>query len=177
MQKDGKNPTVKDVMNDAKTTKGSYRTYTRILNDTGHQQLQPRKKGLLSMKDKKRCKTFRTRALKEHEDTFWTNDIALYLDAVSFVHKYNPFKQASYPKGRVYRRLGEGLHYTTPGSKTLACGRRVHVIVVMPYNTGVVLADKYEKMTGAFLAELSHADGHTHLQTLECNLEGAGLPR
>ena len=94
MRKDGKNPTVKDIMNEAKTTKGSYRTYTRVLNDAGYRKLQPRKKGLLSTKDKKRRKTFATRALKEYEDTFWTNDIALYLDAVSFVHKYNPFKQA-----------------------------------------------------------------------------------
>ena len=91
--------------------------------------------------------------MKEHEDTFWTNDIALYLDAVLFVHKYNPFKQASYPKGRVYRRPGEGLHYTATGSKTLAGGRRVYVIVAMSYNRGVVLAEKYEKMTGAFFAE------------------------
>ena len=154
MREDGKNLTVKDIMNEAKTTKGSYRTYIRILNDAGYQRLQLRKKGLLSTKDKTRRKTFAARALKEHEDTFWTNDIALYLDAVSFAHKYNPFKQASYPKGRVYRRPGEGLHYTATGSKTLAGGRRVHVIVAMSYNRGFVLAEKYEKMTGVFFAEI-----------------------
>ena len=80
-------------------------------------------------------------------------------DAVSFVHKYNPFKQASYPKGRVYRRPGEGPLYTTTGSKTLAGGRRVHVIVAMSYNRGVVLAEKYEKMTGACQARNRNA-GH-----------------
>ena len=53
MRKDGKNPTVKDIMNEAKRTKGSYRTYTRILNDAGYRKFQPRKRGLLSTKDKK----------------------------------------------------------------------------------------------------------------------------
>ena len=106
MPKDGKNPTVKDIINEAKTTKGSYRTYIRILHNAGYRTLQPRKKGLLSTKDKKRRKTFSTRALKEHDNTFWMTDIALYLNEVSFVHKYNPFKQASYPKDRVYRGGG-----------------------------------------------------------------------
>ena len=153
MRNNGQNPTVKEIMNEAGIRKGSYRTYIRILNDAGYKKLQPRKKGLLSKKDMKNRKVFAIKALKEHEDTFWTRDIALYLDAVSFIHKHNPFNQASYPKGRVYRKASEGLEYTTTGSKALAGGRRVHVLVAISYNGGIVLAEQYEKMTGNFFAD------------------------
>ncbi len=150
MRMEGKNPTVKEVMTATPTSKGSYPTYVRILNKAGYKKLQPRKKGLLSSKDKCKRKAFARKALKERDDTFWTHDVAFYLDAVSFVHKYNPFREASKPKGRVYRKPSEGLTYTTTGSKDLPGGRRVHVVVAISYNRGVVLAEPYEKMSGNF---------------------------
>ena len=64
-----------------------------------------------------------------------------------------PLYQASYPKGRVYRKASEGLEYTTTGSKALAGGRRVHVLVAISYNGGIVLAEQYEKMTGNVFAD------------------------
>eukprot|EP00794_Sanderia_malayensis_P003966 gene3967-4517_t len=60
---------------------------------------------------------------------FWTKEVAFYLDGVSFIHKYNPFQEASKPKGHIYRKRSEGLRYTTSGSKNLAGGRRFHVLV------------------------------------------------
>ena len=153
MHNNGKNPTVKEIMNEAGIRTGSYRTYISILNDTGYKKLQPRKKGLLSKKDMKNHKVFATKTLKEHEDTFWMRDISLYLNAVSFMHKDNPFNQASYPKGRVYRKASEGLEYTITGSKALAGGRRVHVLAAFSYNGGIVLAEQCEKMMGNFFAD------------------------
>ena len=49
--------------------------------------------------------------------------------------------------------MSEGLDNTAIGSKALAGGRRVSVIVAISYNRGAVLAEKFEKMTGTFLAE------------------------
>ena len=70
MRNNGKNPTVKEIMNEAGIRKGSYRTYICILNDAWYKKLQPRKKGLLSKKDMKNRKVFAIKALKEHEDIF-----------------------------------------------------------------------------------------------------------
>ena len=101
----------------------------------------------------KNRKVFTTKTLKEHKDTFWTRDISLYLDAVPSIHKQNPFNQASYPKGKAYRKASAGLEYTTTGSKALAEGKRVHVLVAISYNGGIVLAEQYQKMTGNFFAD------------------------
>ena len=91
IRKDGKHPTVTEIMNVAEISKGSYKIYIRILHDAGYRKFQQRKKGLLSMKVKKRGESFAVRALKKHTDTFKTHDMAPYLDAVSFVYKHNPF--------------------------------------------------------------------------------------
>ena len=49
--------------------------------------------------------------------------------------------------------MDKGLNNTAIGSKTLAGGRRVHAIVAISYNRGVVLAEPYEKRTGTFFAK------------------------
>ena len=87
----GKNPTVADFMREAGAFKGSYRTHVRILNEAGYKKLVPRKKGLLSNKDRRFRKKFAREALKLYDDEFWSNDVAFYLDGVSFVHKFKPF--------------------------------------------------------------------------------------
>ena len=53
---------------------------------------------------------------------------------------------------RVWRKKGEGLQFTAKGSKDLARGRRLHVIVAIAYGKGMVLKETYEKMNGAFFA-------------------------
>ena len=47
----------------------------------------------------------------------------------------------------------EGLRYTTTGSKDLPGGRRVHLMVAITNNQGVILAEPYEKMTGEYFAD------------------------
>ena len=59
---------------------------------------------------------------------------------------------ATQPKSRVWRKKGEGLNITEKGSKELAGGRRLHVMVVVAYGKGVILKEAYEKMNGPFFA-------------------------
>ncbi|CAB4036984.1 Transposable element Tcb1 transposase [Paramuricea clavata] len=49
--------------------------------------------------------------------------------------------------------MSEGLLVTGKGSKELAGGKRLHVIVAIAYGKGVVLKVPYEKMNGNFFAE------------------------
>ena len=82
--------------------------------------------------------------------SFWTDELSFYLDAVSFVHKFNPKSGAASNQSRVWRRREEGLQLTAKGSKELAGGRRLHVIVAIAFGKGVILKVPYEKMTGTF---------------------------
>ena len=69
---------------------------------------------------------------------FWQN-IAFYLDGVSFVYKTQPLSDALTPTGRVWRRKSEGLQSTAKGSKNFAGGKRLHLLVANSHNNGVVL--------------------------------------
>ena len=84
---------------------------------------------------------------------FWTHEVGFYLDAVSFVHKYNPQSGANINRSRVWRQKSEGLKLTTKGSKDLAGGRRLHVLAPIAYKKGVILAVPYENMNGTFFAQ------------------------
>ena len=84
---------------------------------------------------------------------FFKYDIAFYLDGVSFVDKQNPLQAAVRTKSRIWRKKNEGLQFTAKGSKDLAGGRRLHLIVAIAYGKGVVLKEVYEKMDGQFFAQ------------------------
>jgi hypothetical protein len=86
------------------------RTFTKYLNALGFKFLQARKKGLLSDEDKK--KRFRyacdmKKTLRKCPD-FYVNHISFYLDGVSFIHKFNPMKDARLTKSRVCKSLVRG---------------------------------------------------------------------
>lgn len=139
--------------------KAHRRTFTRYLNNWGYHFLQSRKKGLLSDKDKElRLRHARTmkRVLQVYPD-FYTDHIAFYLDGVSFVHKFNPMSEAAKPKARVWRKKGEGLTVTAKGSKELAGGRRLHLMVAVAHGKGVILCEPYEKLNGEFFANFIRA--------------------
>ena len=134
----------------------SRRTFSRHLNSMGYKFLQARKKGLLTDNDKKRRLRFARNTMRNcltPNPNFFCDEVAFYLDGVSFVHKYNPFNAAMTPKSRVWRQKCEGLKITTKGSKELAGGRRVHMIVAIAYGKGVVLRVPYTKMDGPFFAQ------------------------
>ena len=75
----------------------SYGTVRRLLNEGGYHFLQARKKGLMSHADMRNRVKFARTMLRNHDDNIWTEGIAFYLDATSFVHKYNPADQARAP--------------------------------------------------------------------------------
>ena len=106
----------------------SLRTFSRLLNEKGYGFFQRRKKGLLTEKDRvtrvRFAKAMKTRILTN--GNFWSDEVAFYLDGVSFVHKNNPMKSAEASKSRVWRKRGEGLMFTGKGSKDLAGGRPLH---------------------------------------------------
>ena len=73
---------------------------------------------------------------------FSRNIIAFYLDWISFVYKIQPSSEALAPRGREWRRKSGGLHLTAKGSKNRAGGKRLHLLVVISYNNGVVLVEE-----------------------------------
>ena len=84
---------------------------------------------------------------------FWTHEVGFYLDAVSFVHKYNPQSGANINRSRVWQQNSQGLKLTTKGPKDLVGGRRLHVLDAIAYKKGVILAVPYENMNGTFFAQ------------------------
>ena len=74
--------------------------------------------------------------------SFWKDEVAFYLDGVSFVFKHVR-----------RRKMSEGLLVTGKGSKELAGGKRLRIIVAITYGKGVVLKVPYENMNGNFFAE------------------------
>jgi transposase len=148
---------VKDLMADCGfvANKVHPRTISRYLNKHGFRFRQARKKGLLNESDE-RLRTSYARKMKfilQSEPDFYTNHLAFYLDGVSFIHKNDPRKAAIQPKSRVWRKRGEGLSFTAKGSKSLAGGRRLHIIVAIASQKGVILRKDYDKMDGVFFAK------------------------
>ena len=130
------------------------RTFTKYLNALGFKFLQARKKGLLSDEDKK--KRFRyacdmKKTLRKCPD-FYVDHISFYLDGVSFIHKFNPMKDARQTKSRVWRKLGEGLQLTAKGNKELAGGRRLHLMVAIAHGKGTIMTESYDKMSGDYFS-------------------------
>ena len=112
--------------------------------------LQAQKKGLLKECNKKLRLQYARKMIRygNTNPNFWANEVAFYLDGVSFVYKTNPMSAAMAPKARVWRRKSEGLQVTSKGSKDLAGGKRLHLIVAIAYGKGVILKEPYEKLNG-----------------------------
>ena len=132
-------------------TKATYRTFVRYVKRLGYGFFQSRKKGVLTSKDYKIRRKF-ARLMGSKPVDYWTKDVAFYLDGVSFVYKSNPMSDVLKPKNRVWRKRGEGLLLTTKGSKELAGGKRLHLLVAIAYTKGVICAEPYLKMDGPYFA-------------------------
>lgn len=149
------NFTAMDVVQDSgiDRTIAKYRTFVSYLNKLGYKFRQTRKKGRLCEKDFQKRRKY-ARAASKLNSTYWTNDVAFYLDGVSFIHKGNPLNEAVSPRSRVWRKRSEGLSLTSKGSKDLAGGKRVHMMVAIAPRKGVILAEVYEKMSGRYFSDL-----------------------
>ena len=120
------------------------RTFSKYLNALGF--------NLLSDKDKKtRFRYASDMTLRQCPD-FYVNHISFYLDGVSFIHKFNPMKDACQTESRVWQKLGEGLQLTAKGSKELAGGRRLHLMAAIAHGKGIIMTEPYEKMSGDYFA-------------------------
>ena len=133
----------------------SHRTFSRYLNENRYHYLRARKTGLLSENDRKLQVRFakKMKHLVAENPHFWSNEVAFYLDAVSFVHKYNPQSGATMNRSWVWQQKGEGLQLTTKGLKELPGGRRLHVVIAIVAGKGVILCVPYNKMSGHFFAD------------------------
>lgn len=132
--------------------KASYRTYVRYINKEGFSFRQTRKKGVLTEVDKKKRLAFakKMRKIVLTNQKYWEKDVSFFLDGVSFIHKRNPLGEAMKPQARVWRKRHEGLTITAKGSKDLAGGKRLHLMVAISYKAGVVAVEKYEHMDGNY---------------------------
>ncbi|CAB3978201.1 Transposable element Tcb1 transposase [Paramuricea clavata] len=132
-------------------TIATYRTFLRYVKRLGYGFFQSRKKGVLTKKDLKIHRKF-ARSMATKPQDYWTSDVSFYLDGVSFIYKSNPMSDVLKPKNRVWRKRGEGLLLTTKGSKELAGGKRLHLLVAMAHGHGVICAEPYVKMDGPYFA-------------------------
>ena len=128
--------------------------FIEMVKSAGFQFLPARKKGVLTSRDRQKRKAFAKECNKilSAKPNLFSRDIAFYLDGVSFVHKTQPLSDALAPKGRVWRKRTGGLQVTAKGCKNLAGGKRLHLLVAISHNKGVLLVQEYEKMTAAYFA-------------------------
>ena len=91
--------------------------------------------------DKRKQVVYAVKAVKHTSPAFWTEDVLLYLDAVSFVHKRNPYEDALAPAARVWRMPGEGLEPTAKGRKDLRGGYICDYVVGISFGGRAVLVE------------------------------------
>ena len=117
----------------------------------GYHYPQARKKGILTEKDKSARRRF-ARDIKNnyYSSDLWTKDICFCLDGASFAHKYNPCDQNQAPKGRVWRRMSEGLDTgcTAKGAHVGTGGRVLKVFIAISFRQGVICCEEYERLDG-----------------------------
>ena len=121
----------------------SYSTFYREIKGAEFKFLNARKKGVLNSRDHSKCQ----RILRMKPNSFHSN-ISFYLDGVSFVFKRKLMHDATVPKGKMMP--SEGLRLTSNGSKDLPGGKRLHFLVAIAFNRGVILAKEYEHMSGQY---------------------------
>ena len=105
----------------------------------GFNLLPARKKGSCNKCRKRKAFARECKKLLSTSPDFFTRSIAFYLDGVSFVHKTRHLSDALAPRGRVWRKRSEGLQVTAKGSKSLAGGKRLHLLIAISYKQGAAL--------------------------------------
>ena len=154
LRKVNPNFTVMDIVKDSGIELGvaHYQTFLRAVRKLGYSFRASRKKGILYEKDLLERLKF-AKLMLAANDHYWTRNIAFYLDGVSFIYKTNPASDALKPASKIWRKRSEGLVMTTKGSKDLAGGKRLHLLVAIAYGKGVILAEPYEKMNADFFSD------------------------
>ena len=160
MREQNPNLTVGAIAMECELHHVSNKTLCRLLNQSGYKYVRPRRKGILTASDKRKRVAYAVKAVKHTTPAFWTEDVLLYLDAVSFVHKRNPYEDALAPAARVWRTPGEGLELTAKGRKDLRGGNICHYVVGISFGGGAVLVEEYTTMNGKYFSEFIEKSLH-----------------
>ena len=85
----------------------------------------------------------------------WKDNVAFYLDCVSFWFKRNPADQASAPHGRIWHKKCAGLvcGCTSKGGKVGSSGKVVKVIVAISSAKVLIVCHQYDKLDGTHFAK------------------------
>ena len=131
--------------------RAKYHTVPFIQKAAGFNFLRARKKGVETNRDRSKRKAFarECKKLLSASPNFFTPSIAFYLNAVTFVHKSGPLSDALAPRGRY---AGGGFTGYCQKVKSLAGGKRLHLLVAISYKQGVVMVEEYEKVIVKYFA-------------------------
>ena len=131
-------------------------TFRRYLRRMGYGYRVARKKGMLLQRDLKSRMRWCRRAHKHKH--LWTEGVAMYIDAVGFEFKTNPFEHAKALGAREWRLASEGVNFkcTAKGKKEgMVC---VRFMVGIATEHGVVLCRRIKRrMNGADMAKMVDA--------------------
>ena len=109
---------------------------------------------------KRKQVAYAVKAVKHMTPAVWTEDVLLYLEAVSFVHKRNPYEDALAPAARVWRTAGEGLELKAKGRKDLRSGNICRYVVGISFGGGAGLVEEYTTMNGKYFLEVIEKSVH-----------------
>ena len=130
------------------------RTVSRCLQRLGYRKRNLRKKGQLTAKDRRIRVRFARDILSTKDVNYWRNNVCMFLDGVSFVHKTNPFMKAVNQGNVGYRKVDEGLKVTAKGAKEGVNGKTAHFFVGISHGKGVVFCKQFNsKYNGRNYAE------------------------
>ena len=107
-----------------------------------------------SLLDTKKRVAYAAKALNNTTLKYWTDNVLLYLDAVSFAHKRNSYQGALAPAARAWRTRGEALELTAEGNKDVRRGNIRHFVVGISFGVGAVLVEEYTKMNGQYFSHV-----------------------
>lgn len=134
------------------------RTVRRAMKKHGFKWANARRKGQLSMEDEKaRLRWARSKVRDGVTQEFWNHEVSLYMDAVGFVFKTNPYDQARAPKGKVWRLASEGLARNCTAKLNKAGTVQVKFMVGISYDRGVVLCESYKDLNGVKFSKMMDA--------------------
>lgn len=119
-----------------------------LLHRHGYKYIQAHRKGILTLADYESRLKFACGIKREYSSSLWTEQVAFYLDGVSFVHRYKPADQARSMQGRIWRKPEEALSIgcTTKESHCGSGGGMAKFMVVITYRGVVLLCEQYEQI-------------------------------
>lgn len=130
-------------------------TFRRLLQKHKIKWLNTRKKGVLTKADMKLRRKWYHKAKRHNALSceFWREGISMYIDAVGFQYKTNPYDLAKSLGRKEWRRVDEGLHYACTSKGCKEGAKQVRFMVGITYDEGVTMCVPLtKKMSGTYFA-------------------------